>query len=99
MNVRLIKTLLTAMLLTLPARAQWIDCLPDGQDLVKVPELVSSGGKLRATMLLTDEQQRITFRQPPGNVPSDTNRVQCAPQYVRVFRGIDAMPAPPARVG
>ena len=45
----------------LSAQSQ-IDCLPTGQNLVKIPELVSSpDGKLHATLVVTDEQQRITF--------------------------------------
>ena len=53
-----------------PASAQWIPCLGDSPtggawkapDLPTIPELVSNGGKLRATLVLSDEQQRITFK-------------------------------------
>ena len=46
------------MMQAAPAQAA-IDCLPLGQPLLKVPELVSQDGVLRGTMLLSDEQQRI----------------------------------------
>jgi hypothetical protein len=67
------------------ARAQSIECLPEGQKLVTVPELISKDGKLRATILLSDEQQRMAFRIPVS-APSDTSRSQCFPQHVRTFR-------------
>ena len=96
---------LLALLLiaAVPASAQWIPCLGDSKtggawkapDLPTVPELVSSGGKLRATIVLTDEQQRLTFKTPPNAAPSDTNVIKCAPQYVRVFKGVGAMPPLP----
>ena len=90
-------------LAAIPASAQWIPCLGDSKtggawtapDLPTIPELVSSGGKLRATILLTDEQQRITFKTPPNAPPSDGNVIKCAPQYVRVFKGVGAMPPLP----
>jgi FtsP/CotA-like multicopper oxidase with cupredoxin domain len=97
--MRLHGSLALALLVTLPAAAQWIDCLPEGQNLPVIPEIVAKDGTLRGTLLLTDEQQRMTFRAVPGNPPNDTNRTVCAPQYVRVFRGIDAYPAPPAQKG
>jgi FtsP/CotA-like multicopper oxidase with cupredoxin domain len=78
-----------------PAQAQWITCAPENQDLVRVPELISQGGRLRGTIILSDEQERLTFRQPPGDQPG-TGRIQCAPQYLRTFRGVDAVPPPPS---
>jgi len=90
-----------ALLTALPARAQWIPC-PAQQDLVKVPELVSQEQDhvLRGTILLSDQQQRLTFRQPPAKKPGETGATtRCAPQYVRVFRGIGAVPPPPASDG
>jgi FtsP/CotA-like multicopper oxidase with cupredoxin domain len=102
---RVIPFLLTLLLIAaVPASAQWIPCLGDpvapattwtAPDLPTVPELISNGGKLRATVVLTDEQQRLTFKTPPGKAPSDTNVIKCAPQYVRVFKGIGAMPPIP----
>jgi FtsP/CotA-like multicopper oxidase with cupredoxin domain len=75
-----------------------LDCLPEQQDLVKIPELISKDGKLRGTILLGDEQQRLTFRQPPATKPGE-GTINCFPQYVRVFRGINAVPPPPANAG
>jgi FtsP/CotA-like multicopper oxidase with cupredoxin domain len=91
-----------------PVFAQWIPCLGDATtpnqpwtapDLPTIPELISKDGKLRGTVLLADEQQRLTFKVPPGAAPSDSNTIRCAPQYVRVWKGVGATPAPPARTG
>src|SRR5258708_7366127 len=88
-----------ALLQALPACAQWIPC-PLQQDLVKIPELVSRDGILRGTVLLSDQQQRLAFRLPPAKKPGEAGATtKCAPQYVRVFRGIDAVPPPPANAG
>src|ERR1700720_1041322 len=94
-----------ALLPALPARAQWIPC-PAQQDLVKIPELASKDSEdpkdriLRGTLLLSDQQQRLTFRQPPAKKPGETGATtRCAPQYVRVFRRIGAVPPPPASTG
>jgi FtsP/CotA-like multicopper oxidase with cupredoxin domain len=101
---RLILILALLFIAAVPASAQWIPCLGDSPtaggawtapDLPIVPELISTGGKLRATVVLTDEQQRLTFKTPPAAAPSDTNVIKCAPQYVRVFKGIGAMPPLP----
>lgn len=59
--------------------------LTPGQNLFKVPEIVSSGGKLRGTLLLSDQQQWMPSRVP-ASAPSDQSRSQCVPQYVRMFR-------------
>ncbi|MBV8544762.1 MAG: hypothetical protein JO088_08455, partial [Acidobacteria bacterium] len=105
---RVILFLLTLLLIAaVPASAQWIPCLGDSAtggawtapDLPTIPELVSTGGKLHATVVLTDEQQRLTFKTPPNAAPSDTNVIKCAPQYVRVFKGIGAMPPLPKTTG
>jgi FtsP/CotA-like multicopper oxidase with cupredoxin domain len=105
---RMILLLALLAIAAVPASAQWIPCLGDpvppatmwtAPDLPTVPELVSTGGKLRATVVLTDEQQRITFKTPPAAAPSDTNVIKCAPQYVRVFKGIGAMPPIPKTTG
>ncbi len=100
MNLFLLTLLLIA---AVPATAQWIPCLGDSTtggawtapDLPTIPELISSGGKLRATLMLVDEQQRMTFKTPPGAAPSDTNVIKCAPQYVRAFKGFGATPPLP----
>jgi FtsP/CotA-like multicopper oxidase with cupredoxin domain len=95
--------LILLLVAAVPASAQWIPCLGDSQsggawtapDLPIVPELISNNGKLRATVVLSDEQQRITFKTPPNAPPSDSNVIKCAPQYVRVFKGIGATPPLP----
>jgi FtsP/CotA-like multicopper oxidase with cupredoxin domain len=80
--------------------AQKLSCLPEQQDLVKIPELVSQDGRLRGTMLLSDERERLTFRQPPSKKPGEPHAtVECLPQYVRTFRGVGALPPPPAKTG
>ncbi|HEV7570491.1 MAG TPA: multicopper oxidase domain-containing protein [Thermoanaerobaculia bacterium] len=106
---RVILFLLAVLLIAaVPASAQWIPCLGDpataggawtAPDLPTIPELVSTGGKLHATVVLTDEQQRLTFKTPPNAAPADNNVIKCAPQYVRVFKGIGAMPPIPKTTG
>jgi len=89
----------TALLQALPAQAQWIPC-PGQEDLVKIPELTSKDHVLHGTLLLYDQQQRLTFRLPPAKKPGEAGATtKCAPQYVRVFRGIGAVPPPPASSG
>ena len=84
---------------TAPARAQWIDC-PPPSTLIPIPELVSSNGVLSGTIILGDEQQRLTFRQPPQSKPGQAGTTtNCAPQHVRTLRGQGAVPAPPAPNG
>ncbi len=90
------------LLLAAPAQAQWIDCIPASPPpkLVTVPELISANGVLRATIILGDEQQRFTFRQPPQSQPGQAGTsTSCAPQYVRKFTGVNAVPPPPANTG
>jgi FtsP/CotA-like multicopper oxidase with cupredoxin domain len=68
-----------------------------GQPLVKVPEIVSSNGVLRGTILLSDHQERMAFRTPPSAAPGpdDMKRQVCQPQYVRYFSSPDAVPPVP----
>ena len=65
-----------------------------GQDLVKVPEIVSKARKLRATVIVGDEQEWIPF-SIPVLAPSPTSMSQCFPQYVRTFRIGGLQPPPP----
>src|SRR5689334_20491690 len=104
----LVMTALSAM----PARAQQtpppptsqIKCLPDKQPLVKIPEIVSSNGRLRATIITTAEQVRMPSRypltfvvnpntNPPTTQPSQPGDPQtfhaCFPEWVRAFRSPD----------
>ena len=85
-----------------PTQTQ-IPCLSQQQPLKIIPELRSSGGKLRATMVLTTEQQRMTFRYPLVNASGATvkpgdpgSAIACFPQWVRAFRSPDAVPAFPS---
>ena len=58
---------------------------PPAQALNPVPVIGSSEGRLRGTIILSDEQQWMTSRVP-AIAPTDTSRSQCQPQYVRMFR-------------
>lgn len=68
-----------------PAQAQagnqFIACINPGQPLLRIPELVSQNGKLRGTMMLSDEANRMNLGAT-GN--------GCVPQYVRAYRGVRA---------
>ena len=86
----------------LPARAQTPTPSPSpsnpcpaaltpGQTLIPVPVVGSSEGRLRGTVILSDEQEWMTFRVPVS-APSDSSRSQCLPQYVRTFREYGARP-------
>jgi FtsP/CotA-like multicopper oxidase with cupredoxin domain len=86
---------------TLPVRAEQdqpvgtLSCLDPGLPLVKIPELVSTNGILRGTILLTDQERRLAFRWPPGrnNVPGKPGLTyRCEPQFVRVYHGGPALP-------
>ncbi|MEA2163744.1 MAG: hypothetical protein QOK37_1871 [Thermoanaerobaculia bacterium] len=87
-----------------PAAAQWIPCLGATGDttqppiyLPRIPELgFGADGKLQATMLLVSEKERMSFRNPIANQQGAANTgVLCAPQYVRAFKGVGALPPPP----
>ena len=88
-----------------------IPCLPAQQALVKIPELVSSGGRLRATLVAGTEQVRMPSRYPlsfvidPTKNPPATQASQpgdpqtfpgCFPEWVRVFRSPDTTTPFPA---
>lgn len=81
---------------------QQIPC-PSQQELVRTPELISSNGRLRATLGVTSQLQRMAFRYPlqvagkspqPGS-PSPTF-VACYEQWVRSFFSPDAVPPFPS---
>jgi FtsP/CotA-like multicopper oxidase with cupredoxin domain len=106
---RTIRSLLAAafaaaalMFVAQPAQAQFMDCPPTQQPLVKIPEFVSQNGVLRGTVLLTDQQELLAYRQPPQSVPGAANTsIKCSGgQYARTFIGVGAMPAlPPTPAG
>ncbi|MEA2462818.1 MAG: hypothetical protein QOJ98_565 [Acidobacteriota bacterium] len=81
-----------------PATSQ-VPCLPTKQDLPKIPELTSVNGRLRGTITLVSEKNRIAERNPLRN--PDGSSVQpgapnafsaCWPQWVRAFRSPEAVP-------
>lgn len=80
----------------LPARAQqFVPCPPEQQSLLAIPELISQNGVLRGTIVLSDEQEVMPFRQPPQSLPGDPGSlIRCSPQYVRILRGVNASPSP-----
>jgi FtsP/CotA-like multicopper oxidase with cupredoxin domain len=94
-------TFVLIVLQAVPARAQATPSptpvnpcptqLTKGQNLKKVPEIASAGGKLRGTLLLSDEQEWMTFKVPADKPPSDQSTSQCVPQYVRTFRELGAV--------
>ena len=65
--------------------------LMPGQTLIPVPVTGSSEGRLRGTIILSDEQEWMTFRVP-ASAPTNANGAQCLPQYVRTFREYGARP-------
>jgi FtsP/CotA-like multicopper oxidase with cupredoxin domain len=70
-----------------------VPCLAQGA-LLKIPELSSKGtGRLRATITVTSEKDRMTFRNPIGGQPGMTEA--CWGQWVRAFRSPDADPPYP----
>lgn len=72
------------------------DC-PTGEDLPKIPELVSKDGKLRATIIVKDEQVSIGTRNPNSlpNPSTPGQKNQCFPQIVRAITGVNAVPPYP----
>jgi len=63
--------------------------LMPGQPFIPVPIIRSGGGKLRGTIILSSENQWMTFRVPQV-APSASSRSQCMPQFVRMFREFGA---------
>jgi FtsP/CotA-like multicopper oxidase with cupredoxin domain len=59
--------------------SQFIQCANLSQPLLKIPEIVSRGGRLRGTIVLNDSPQRIDLNLGPD---------RCVPQFVRSFRAI-----------
>ena len=65
-----------------PKAPQYVQCPAPGQPLLRIPELVSLDGKLRATMLLNNNVQRMFL--------GANDLSSCLPQDVRQFRGVNA---------
>lgn len=72
--------------------AQAGPCLPTGQPLLKIPEIASKNGILSGTLVLTDEQRRLIFRSPGSKPGTPNSTVDCQPQRVRAFIGLEAQP-------
>jgi FtsP/CotA-like multicopper oxidase with cupredoxin domain len=68
-----------------PVSPQYVQCPAPGQPLLQIPEIVTQNGKLRGTILLTDNMPRMFVGSSNGD-PS-----QCQPQPVRQFRGSGAV--------
>jgi FtsP/CotA-like multicopper oxidase with cupredoxin domain len=98
----------------LPARAQTtppqgtsqIPCLSPQQPLIRIPEIVSQNGRLRATLISGTEQVRMPTRYPltfdnKPSQPGDPATFQaCFPEWVRTFRSPDTTtPFPPPANG
>ena len=75
-----------------------IPCARSQQPLVKIPELVSSGGRLRATVTATSEFDRIGTRTPgsitggPTQPGAPNAYTACYGQWVRALRTPDPVP-------
>jgi FtsP/CotA-like multicopper oxidase with cupredoxin domain len=86
----------------MPVHAQEVDCLPMGQPLITLPEIVSHDGKLRGTIMLIDEQARVSFRQQYTvgsstkvvTTPNDKAPTKCFVQHIRQFRIGTGSPVP-----
>lgn len=85
-----------------PGNASQIPCLPAQQPLLRIPEVVSKNGRLRATLITGTEQDRIPMRYPlrfdkQSSQPGDPATFQaCFPEWVRTFRSPDTTtPYPP----
>jgi FtsP/CotA-like multicopper oxidase with cupredoxin domain len=77
-----------------PAKVGGQIACPAQQELIKTPELISSNGRLRATITVESEKQRLAFRYPAGSRPGDAGTFNaCYEQWVRAFRTPDAAPA------
>src|SRR6185436_19771898 len=80
--------------------AQPVTCPAPSTDWVRVPELVrtdttdGSPSKLKGTIIISAEQQCIASRVPPSH-QTPASKASWAPQFVRVIKGVDAVPAAP----
>ena len=91
--------LATALVSLQSIAAQAGPCLPTSQPLLKIPEIVSKGGVLSGTLVLTDEQRRLIFRSPGSKPGTPGSTVDCQPQRVRAFIGLEAQPKVPPSPG
>jgi FtsP/CotA-like multicopper oxidase with cupredoxin domain/plastocyanin len=98
-----------------PPPTSQVPCLPQQQPLVKIPEIISKDGRLRATLIAGTEQVRMPSRNPTSFVidptttpptkqpsqPGDPEAFQgCFPEWVRTFRSPDTTtPFPPPTNG
>jgi FtsP/CotA-like multicopper oxidase with cupredoxin domain len=71
------KFVLSALCLVVPLFAQPADCTP-GRDLLTMPEIKSSGGRLKGVIMLADEQRSLA---------GAATGTPCAKQHLRYFKG------------
>ncbi len=75
-----------------PPPTSQIPCLAPQQPLVRIPEIISKDGRLRATLIAGTEQVRMPSRNPTSfdgkpSQPGDPQTFQgCFPEWVRTFR-------------
>jgi FtsP/CotA-like multicopper oxidase with cupredoxin domain len=70
-----------------------VPCPPIQQDLVKLPEIASDPAthRLKGTILLNDQEERVTFRRPPSATPGTPTATQtCYVQYMRSYHAGEA---------
>src|SRR5260370_6523607 len=69
-----------------PAMAQYVTC-PAVIDLTttRLPEIGSSGGRLKGTVALTDAQRAVTISKTTPNGP----QTKCLPQLQRFFSNVE----------
>jgi FtsP/CotA-like multicopper oxidase with cupredoxin domain len=94
-----------------PPPTSQVQCLAPQQPLVKIPEIISKDGRLRATLIAGTEQVRMPSRNPTSFVidptknppqtqasqPGDPQTFQgCFPEWVRTFRSPDTTTPFPA---
>jgi FtsP/CotA-like multicopper oxidase with cupredoxin domain len=81
-----------AVLGAAPARAAGpVECPPVMQPLVKIPEIAAVGHRLKGTILLNDQEERVIFRRPPTATPGAPSATQtCYVQYMRAYHAEEA---------
>ena len=78
-----------------PPPTSQVSCLKAQQPLVRIPEIISKDGRLRATLIAGTEQVRMPSRNPTSfdskpSQPGDPQTFQgCFPEWVRTFRSPD----------
>jgi FtsP/CotA-like multicopper oxidase with cupredoxin domain len=93
--MKAIATIALSLLTAAGALAQSSSPCPTGEDLPRIPELVSKDGVLRGTVVAVAETQSIGTRNP-ASAPAPGAVDQCYPQTVRAMKGVGTdQPYPP----